>query len=239
MDKPACVDHPSLHSSAGDYLASYCGLHHVDGDEDMRKSDPARKSATQCLVKAFSEHWFRNQNAPVELWHPYHEMLCARCLDAVEKHGQIVVSFSVYRREAREFLRTRLAASGLQFLKLECNLDVVVKAAIERLETYLELNGKTIDEHWNGPSMFPGVCFRDRYGEYSYENFRKMQLDFFLAGMEEFNPEEPEDYTVVDVSSRDQSAFDRISEALALPSNQSPVDVEMLGEIQKSRWKAM
>ena len=39
--------------------------------------------------------------------------------------------------------------------------------------------------------MFPGVCYRDKYGEYSIEAFKQMQLEFFLSGMEAFGEDEP------------------------------------------------
>ena len=95
----------------------------------------------------------------------------------------------------------RRLGAGLVFLKLECDVDVVVfplpwsrvdahhlarsmstrvtrnvstarqvKGAIARVATYMSLSDNTVEDWWNGPSMFPGVCFRDKYGEYSYEH---------------------------------------------------------------------
>jgi hypothetical protein len=70
---------------------------------------PASKAATDGLVCAFMNHWFKDQDAPPELWHPYHQLLVDRCLAAAAKHADVVVSMSIYRREVRDFLRERSA----------------------------------------------------------------------------------------------------------------------------------
>jgi len=219
-------------TTTGDYLCHYHGWEHLDGDDDMRSKDPDAKAATQGLVKAFQDHWFKDVAAPPELWHPYFERLCARALAAQRAAGEkrVVVSMSVYRREVRDFIRARLSAS---FLKLECDVDVVVRSALKRLEDYMGMSGKTAQDWWDGPSQFEGVCFKDKYGPWSFENYRRMQLEVYLAGMEPFGADEP-GCASVDVSDRPQ-ALARIREKLAL-TDPGPVDFDRLAEVQKTRW---
>ena len=59
---------------------------------------------------------------------PYDARLCDKCLATAKDHKDVVVSMSVYRREVRDFLRERLTA-GVVILKLECDVDIVVKSA--------------------------------------------------------------------------------------------------------------
>ena len=232
-------------TTTGDFLGEYCGARHLDGDDDMRRpSVPECKAATAGLIEAFSDFWFKEKAAPVALWHPYYQMLVNRVQVAcAEGHPHIVVSISVYRREVRDFLRKRLQIAGtsIDFLKLECDVDVVVRGAIGRLEDYLKISGKTVEEHWGGPSQFPGITFAERYGAFSFESFKKMQLELYLSGMEPFAADEPADYIVVDVSSRDAAVFDLVRGALKLAPREAGevVDTDKLKGIQTARWKAM
>lgn len=226
-------------TTTGDYLGTVRGFLHLDGDEDMRKTNvPELATATQGLITAFSEFWFKDKSAPAEFWHPYYQLLVDKCLEARRTGDQreIVVSMSVYRREVRDFLREKLG-EDLLFLSLDCDVDVVVKGALARLEEYLATQGESVSvvDYWNGPSQFEGVCFRDKYGEFSFENWRRMQLDYFLAGMEPF-AEDEKDHITVDVSARNTTVFRSISNALSLPPLDDEVDLEKLKGIQKARW---
>eukprot|EP00656_Telonema_subtile_P039400 TRINITY_DN44511_c0_g1_i1.p1 TRINITY_DN44511_c0_g1~~TRINITY_DN44511_c0_g1_i1.p1 ORF type:complete len:195 (-),score=50.79 TRINITY_DN44511_c0_g1_i1:89-673(-) len=169
-------------TTTGDYLGTYGNFHHIDGDEDMRKpSIPAAAAATAGLVHSYQDFWFKDQPAPVELWHPYLQLLCDKASAAAQEHQDVAVSFSIYRREVRDFVRAHLGAD-VRFLSLQCDVDVVVKAAIGRVEDWLGMKQEqTIQEWWAGPSQFPGVCFQELFGEYSDENFKRMQLEFYLA----------------------------------------------------------
>ena len=71
------------------------------------------------------------------------------------------------------------------------------------------------------------------------QNFKKMQLEYFLAGMEPFSSDEQSYCLVVDVSSRDDSVFDRINNALNLPGRVRTVDMELLKSAQTERWEKM
>merc|ERR1711920_251466 len=152
--------------TTGDYLGEVRGFLHLDGDEDMRKPDvPELAAATQGLIKAFAGYWFKDKTAPAELWHPYYQLLINKCFEAKRAHEdrRIVVSMSVYRQEVRDFLRGQLG-DDLLILKLDCDVDIVVKGALARLEDYLATLAApvSVEDHWNGPSQFEGVCFREK-----------------------------------------------------------------------------
>ena len=198
-------------TTTGDYLGTYCGLHHIDGDDDMRRPDDAtRAAATQGLVKSFYGHWFKDQPAPAELWHPFHQLLCDRVVDALSSHRDVVVSFSVYRREVRDFLREHLKSHAeVRFIKLECDVDVVVKGALARVKDFMSLRDKTVEEWWAEGEN------EKKYGEFSFDNYKRMQFDTVLSGFEPLGEDEA-DCTVVDVSARDASCFDRVGCSQAL-----------------------
>jgi gluconate kinase len=221
-------------TTTGDYLGTYCGLHHLDGDDDMRRPDDAvRKAATEGLVKAFFEYWFKDKAAPVELWHPYHQLLCDRIVAALSTHGDVVVSFSVYRREVRDFLREQLQSRAeLRFVKLECDADVVVKGALARLEGFMSLQDKTVEDWW-ATSKHDST-----YGAFSFDNFKQMQMATVLSGFEPLAQDEV-DCIVVDVSARDASCFHRVTAALQLPPGPDAPDIEMLAALQKARYEKL
>ncbi|CAE7269308.1 unnamed protein product, partial [Symbiodinium microadriaticum] len=161
----------------------YHGFYHLDGDNIMRDQSEKSKELTAGLVKAFYEHWFKNRPAPDTLWKPYLDALASQCLEALKSHDRIALTFSVYRREARDYFR-QLLPGRVSFLKLDCDPDVVVRSALARLEKYMGLSGKTVEDWWKQEKK------DQAYGEYSYENYKKMQLAEFLSGMEPFDPEE-------------------------------------------------
>ena len=218
-------------TTTGDYLGTYCGVHHIDGDDDMRRpDDEVRQGATDGLVKSFYEHWFKDKTAPAELWHPYHNLLCDKIVAALSTHRDVVVSFSVYRREVRDFLRERLKSSAeVRFLKLECNADVVVKGALARVKDFRSMQNMTVEDWWGKTGN------ADTYGAFSFESYKQHQVDTVLSGMEPFVKDEL-NCIVVDVSSRDASCFRRVTTALKLPPGPDAPDFEMLAALQKARW---
>ena len=213
-------------TTVGDFLSTYCGAHHIDGDDDMRRPDVKEcKSATDGLVNSFNSYWFKDKAAPSELWNPYFQLLCnkARLAATQYKGKDIIVSFSIYRREVRDFIRDKLSdiARDVLFLKLECDVDVVVRGQLKQLADFMALRGETVQDYWNKPPILggsEGKAYREIYGEWSFANFRKKTLETTLAGMEPFGDDET-DFVAVDVSSRDATVFDRVAAALALPSS--------------------
>ena len=230
-------------TTVGDFLSTYYGAHHIDGDDDMRRPDVEEcKSATDGLVSSFNSYWFKDTAAPSEFWNPYFQLLCnkARLAATEYKDKEIVVSFSVYRREARDFIRDKLSdiARDILFLKLECDVDVIVRGQIKRLAEFMALRGETVQDYWNKPPLLGGSkAYREIYGEWSFENYKKKTFETTLAGMEPFGDDE-KDFVDVDVSSRDAKVFDRVAAALALPSPREAVDMKKLAAIQEARWSA-
>ena len=72
------------------------------------------------------------------------------------------------------------------------------------------MNGGTVQR--NGWEV-RGECFQEMYGEYSYDNFKRMQFDKFLSGISRWDDEED---LILDVSARDNSVFQDISNILEL-----------------------
>lgn len=225
-------------TTTGEYLGKYCKFSHIDGDNIKRTPFPETKNASDGLTKSFTAYWCRDQMAPPELWRPYLNILCGQCLEAAKTNNCIVLSFSVHRREVRDFLRERLGR-GVLFLKLECDVDVVVGSAIERIAEFMSLDDKTVEDWWAGPqSLVDGRSWLEEYGEYSYDGFKRMQLEHHLSGMEAF-AEDEKDYVSVDASSRDMNVLDRVHEVLGLGSRTADVDFDKLEGIQTARRKKL
>jgi len=235
-------------TTIADYLSVYHGWHHLDGDEDIisyhnsKKSlIPEVKNSVDGIREAFNDFWFKGKSAPNELWHPFHQRLVEKCKLASKEHEKIVVSFSVYNRQVRDFLRKNLGPEiSLVFLHLVCNVDVVVNGALVRLEEYLKMPNinKSVNEWWASSERmvgkFEGKSFYDIYGDFSYKNFRQMQFDKFLSGMQPL--EKDEQGLTLDVSARDNSVFREVCETLELTYENDTVDMKKLSAVQKNRW---
>eukprot|EP00435_Cladocopium_sp_Y103_P045725 s1085_g13.t1 len=101
-------------TTAGNYLELVHGWKHLDGDNIMHRKDAESLKLTEGLVTSFYSYWFKNLSAPPELWTPYLDALMRQCLEqrATARAG-LAVTFSVYRREAREYLRQLVPATRL------------------------------------------------------------------------------------------------------------------------------
>ena len=71
----------------------------------------------------------------------------------------------------------------------------------------------------------------------SYDNFKRMQFDKFLSGMQPL--EDDEEGLILDVSARDNSVFQDISNILGLPYEikEGGIDMAALKAVQKARWE--
>jgi len=213
-------------STTGDYLGLYHGFYHLDGDNIMRKKDAQSAELTKGLVRAFYEYWFRNLPAPSELWKPYIDALADQCIEAAKSHEKIALSFSVYRREARDYFREKLTGMVF-FIRLDCDPDIVIADALGRVEKYMALRGKSVQDWWQNENKV------EKYGEYSYQNYKRMQFEEFLSGMEPFSPDE-EDSAVCDVSARGADALKGVAACLSLQSREEP-DMGRLKEFETAR----
>eukprot|EP00930_Biecheleria_cincta_P084959 TRINITY_DN74381_c0_g1_i1.p1 TRINITY_DN74381_c0_g1~~TRINITY_DN74381_c0_g1_i1.p1 ORF type:complete len:805 (-),score=121.59 TRINITY_DN74381_c0_g1_i1:29-2443(-) len=225
----------------GDYLAEYCGLYHVDGDNILHHGvtdRPEWKQVAGDITKALFEYWLKGEMCPVEMWHPYLDLLCSQIKEALKEHNQIVVTWVAYRREVREFLRERLG-QGLRFIRLDCETNVLVKGALARLEEGLKMARISVEDWWTSedPAMqnFGG---ERKYGKFSLESYKQMQLENALNGMVDFGSDE-RDAQVVDVTSRDTTAFLCVSTALGLRPTTEEVDIDKLKAISTTKMAKM
>ena len=214
-------------TTTGDYLAEYCGMHDLDGDNILHHGvtdRPEWEQAAGDITKALYEHWLKGEPAPEALWHPYVDTLCVQMQEALQRHGRIVVSWAIYRREVRDFLRQRMNCR-LQFIRLDCETDVLVQGALARLQEGLDMSKMSTADWWASEDPAMQNCGgRKKYGEFSFKSFKQMQLENALHGMVAFGDDEP-DALAVDVTSRDSSAFHRVSAALGLPPASEEVDI--------------
>lgn len=219
-------------TTTGDYLGQYCGFYHHDGDNIMHKPHvPECKQPTEDLVKAFREYWFLDKPCPKDIWQPYVDMLCDQITQLrASQDTPIVVTFSVYRREVRDHLRLHLGA-GLEFLKLECDVDVVVQAGFERFADFAKTKGITMEQLWEEQQL-------DNEGIFNFDNYKSHYISKYLQGMEPFGDDEA-DYKITSTTARDQSVFDGINSALSLGPRTAEVDYDMLKAIQTERWKVL
>lgn len=218
-------------TTTGDYLAEYCGLHHIDGDNIMQRAAIDRPEWIQVatdMTNAFYTHWLRKEPCPEGMWQPYMEILCSQVHESLRDHNPIVVTFAIYRREVRDFLREKLGRQ-LRFVRLDCDTDVLVAGALARLMDMLKHGGLTVEDWWK--SDHPLNCGgQKKYGDFSLESFKQMQLENNLSGMVDFEGDEL-DAQVVDVTSKDSAAFHRVSAALGVSPHSQEVDIDKLKAI--------
>ena len=229
-------------TTTGDYLAEYCGVHHLDGDSILQRGvtdRPEWKEAAGDITKALFEHWLKGKPCPEELWHPYLTILCSQIREALRHQRQICVTWVAYRREVRDLLRANLGA-GLRFVRLDCEVDVLVRGSLARLEEGLQLSKMTTEQWWKSEDPAMQNCGGERtYGEFTFESYKQMQLENALNGMVEFGADELVDTQVIDVSTRDAVALLRVSTALGVTPKSEEIDLHKLKAINTARLKEM
>jgi gluconate kinase len=212
-------------SFTGDYLAHYCDFVHVDGDEPHHLQDEHNKKLVADLTAAFMLHWFNEEDAPDELWHPYYESVIARVRAAQRKHADVVVTFSSYRRRCRDFVRERL--DNVHFVLLDCGKDELVRRAFVRFEKYATVNGKSVEE------MFP---VHNNGAAFTMDVFRENQLSY-LRGLECAQDDEPRTHTI-DVSKQGRHVYEQLHAALELDEPSQDIDAEAIAAINYKRFEA-
>ena len=225
-------------TTAGDYLAEYCDFHHVDGDNILHRSamdKPDWIKPAGDMSKAAFEFWFKDKPCPESMWRPYMSILCLQIEEAVRQHSRVTVSFAVYRREVRDFLRSRLGR-GLRFLRLECDVDILVQSSFDRLREALDASHTSLSEWWDSRNPGAQNCGgQARYGDFSFAKFKQMQQENQLNGMADFDDDESAYSDTVDVSSRDSAALCNVSIAIGVVPNKLVVDIVKLKAIAKTR----
>eukprot|EP01061_Rhynchopus_euleeides_P008075 TRINITY_DN17120_c1_g1_i2.p1 TRINITY_DN17120_c1_g1~~TRINITY_DN17120_c1_g1_i2.p1 ORF type:complete len:293 (+),score=133.61 TRINITY_DN17120_c1_g1_i2:51-881(+) len=143
----------------GDYLCVKQGFVHVDGDANMRTADQGDKEKTAGTVQAFGS-WFKGETCDDALWRPYFTLVCERVAAAAAANPgkDLVVTFSNYRGETREYCRETvkalLAAQGeadasFRFIHLDVSDQQYAERGMNRLMKYLEIQGWTLQHYWD------------------------------------------------------------------------------------------
>lgn len=219
----------------GDYLAAHHDFAHVDGDEMLLNQHVAEnKRLSDGLVQALFEHWLPGRDAPAALWQPYLQSLCDRVLVATKAKPRVVLTFSLYRREARDFVRAALRGRAtVLMLKLNCDDDLLVERNMTRQQQYLELQGKTMEQAWD-----EGGC-AEKWGVYGIESYRRKLLDTTLRGWAPFEPGEAGETSLeVDVSTGGTASLVTICAALGLALPSTNVDLSQITGTNAARWAA-
>eukprot|EP00457_Paulinella_chromatophora_P005499 gb/GEZN01005516.1/.p1 GENE.gb/GEZN01005516.1/~~gb/GEZN01005516.1/.p1 ORF type:complete len:297 (+),score=45.23 gb/GEZN01005516.1/:23-913(+) len=206
----------------GDYLMTYCGFVHIEGDTAMR--DPRHAEITKDLRSAY-EQIFSGQPGDPALWQPYLCHLCRHVRDALAEDPKrdVVVTFSVYTRAMRDYCRQELP--GVRFALLACPKEEVIQRALPRAQKYFQIQGTTLD------SAFPGGT----------EAFLAWQQRI-VTGLEPLAKDEACDSITLDASARSQKVCNQIRQWLALPESQQEqqgdVDLAKIAQIQIERWRS-
>ena len=225
-------------STVGDYLDLYCGIQHVDGDNIMQRGAadrPEWKQVASDINTAIFEYWLKTLPCADELWQPYLRILCDQVKEAALQH-RVAVTWVFYRREVRDFMRAELGES-VRFLRLDCDVDVLVEGTLARLKEGLQMGRMSIEQWWSNES--PAMQTHgglQKYGPFSYESYKQMQLDTALGGMVDFGNDET-GVLVVDVSCRGAPALLKVSAALGLTPSTDDIDVDKVRAVNSTRVK--
>jgi gluconate kinase len=210
----------------GDYLGTIQNFVHIDGDVVVEKSknEEKKKNFSDC-VKAF-DFWFEEKEAPKELWHPHFECLIKEAKEKTNNGKNVVVSFTVYHRQVRDFLREKLPK--LLFIHLICSKKELIRRAKVRFEQYVLSKDSSIEE-----------LFKKHYNmEYSDENFEKVTIHI-MRGMMDLEKDEIETgyYHTVNVDDG-VTYFKKLHEILKLPfSENEKIPFEKIANINYERFK--
>lgn len=206
----------------GDYLERMCGFFHVEGDAGAFSTDPAERALFVQFVKAF-EFWFRSEPAPPEFWHAYLEHQCA-LVNAARAAGRedVVVSLTVYHREARDFIRAQLPDH--EYIILQCDANELVRRARIRFAEYAAVCGQTFEE-----------CFVSQYKEPYSDAAFEAQTRRIMRGLQPLEPDEARTH-VIDVT--EGSPWSELHSLLGLPEPSDAIPVEEIARINYARFKA-
>lgn len=206
----------------GDYLERLCGFYHVEGDAAAFSTDPADTALFAEFVKAF-DFWFKGEPAPPALWHAYLDRQCT-AVQAAHAAGKenVVVSLTVYHREARDYLRARLPDHD--FIVLQCDPNELVRRARIRFKEYAAVCGQTFEE-----------CFVSNYKEPYTEAAFELQTRRIMRGLQPLEADETRTHTL-DVTSG--SPWEALHTLLGLPKPSEVIPVEEIARINYARFRA-
>jgi gluconate kinase len=206
----------------GDYLERVCDFLHVDGDAAAFSSDASERALFGEFVKAF-DYWFRSEPAPPALWHAYLEKQCAAVLAArAAGRGDVVVSLTVYHREARDFLRARLPEHD--FILLRCEPAELVRRARVRFAEYAAVCGQSV-----------AACFEANYKEPFSDAAFEAQTRRIMRGLQPLAPDEARAHEL-DVT--DGAPWRALHALLSLAPPPDVIPVQDIARINYARFRA-
>ena len=206
----------------GDYLARCCGFTHVEGDEGAFSTDAAARALFGEFVKAF-EFWFRGEKAPPELWHAYLERQCAAVRAArAAGRADVVVSLTIYHREARDFVRAQLP--DLEYVVLRCDAAELVRRARVRFAEYAAVCGQSVE-----------ACFEAHHKEPFSDAAFEAQTRRIMRGLQ---PLEPDEVRVHEIDVTDGAPWRALHALLGLAPPAGAVPVDEIARINYARFRA-
>jgi hypothetical protein len=206
----------------GDYLARMAGFHHIDGDAGFFSEDPELRALFADFVKAF-DFWFASTPAPPALWQPHLARQCA-AVRAAHAAGaaDVVVSLTVYHREARDFLRAQLPEHD--FVLLRCGADELVRRARVRFAEYAAVCGQSV-----------AACFEANYKEPFSDAAFEAQTRRVMRGLQ---PLEPDEARAHELDVTDCAPWRALHALLGLPPPADAVPVDEIARVNYARFRA-
>lgn len=219
---------------AGDYLVTQ-GFVHVDGDGVSYSKDPEDVTTWKRMLEAFG-FWFRGEVAPEELWQDHYKSICAQAAASLAEGKSVVITFAIYPRRARDFVRVQLPE--VRFIRLEASEEELVRRNYERAAKFLEGAGMSFEAFWDSPGDPNVVRARAKYGEWSYENFKKWQLQDIYPCLEPFGEDE-DGCSKVDNNKLDGSGIGQICAILGLARQSGEIDAQAIKALNLERYKQL
>uniref|UniRef100_A0A7S4DWZ3 Sulfotransferase domain-containing protein n=1 Tax=Lotharella globosa TaxID=91324 RepID=A0A7S4DWZ3_9EUKA len=215
----------------GDYLEASCGFTHVEGD--WRMHSPLHRQVTDGLVKSFYQFWFKDKDAPEELWQPYYGEVCTEAKEALNRDPRkpVVVTLALYRKKVREYVGKQL--KGVRFILLEISDDEAARRMLLKFKEYLEVTKTKAEAYWKGQGL------ETKYGPYSDENYMLWQKQTSMHGLEPFSADEKQSCFVVNADKKDDSVLDNVRRVLGLAQRRNPIDLNAIKAVNNARYLRM
>lgn len=112
----------------------------------MERRDPVVKTAFDQMIQHGFQKLAAGEAVPFNVWENFFKLLCDAVVDYREKLGpsfKLVVSFSVYLRSVRDYIRSRLG-SDLAFVVLNPSIESVGVHKVEHMRNTASQRGLTL-----------------------------------------------------------------------------------------------
>jgi gluconate kinase len=208
----------------GDYLALTQNFIHIDGDQGYASNNEEKKKAFFDCVKAF-DYRFEEKEAPSELRKTHFDLLIKESTEELKKGNKVVISFSVYSRQIRDYLRSNIP--HLIYIQLSSSPKELIRKAKIRFENYAISQKKSVEEVFKEHNKM----------DYSEENFEKVTLNI-MRGLMPLQKDELESgyYHSLNVDDG-KTYFESIHKILNLENSVKEIPVEEIANINYNRFK--